>query len=155
MHDLHCPWRMRTKDLPRVERDGAIHGLLLRLYEQGHETLCGLVDFEADTLPSSNAITCVSCLALHDDDLAHIEATRLYNDHQGVCKLVAEMHAAAVGYVGGPNRGVVEDVADLKAERDRLRESAALYDRETSALKRRIEQLEREKQFLYLKAMAP
>jgi chaperonin cofactor prefoldin len=32
------------------------------------------------------------------------------------------MHAAAVGGVRGPARGVVEDVADLRAERDRLRQ---------------------------------
>lgn len=36
------------------------------------------------------------------------------------CKLVADMHLAAVGEVKGPNRGVVEDIADLRAERDEL-----------------------------------
>lgn len=36
------------------------------------------------------------------------------------CKLVAYMHAAAVGEVTGPRLGVVEDVAAIKAERDEL-----------------------------------
>lgn len=31
------------------------------------------------------------------------------------CTTVAEMHAAAVGAVTGPIRGVVEDVADIRA----------------------------------------
>jgi hypothetical protein len=32
------------------------------------------------------------------------------------CKTIAEMHAAAVGEVRGPIRGVVEDVHDLRSE---------------------------------------
>jgi len=36
-------------------------------------------------------------------------------DYEGACKTVAMMHAAAVGEVTGPTRGVVEDVADLRA----------------------------------------
>lgn len=36
------------------------------------------------------------------------------------CKLVADMHAAAVGGATGPRLGVVEDVAALKTERDEL-----------------------------------
>ena len=35
-------------------------------------------------------------------------------NYEGACKTMAEMHAAAVGEVTGPNRGVVEDVADLR-----------------------------------------
>lgn len=41
-------------------------------------------------------------------------------DYEGACRTIAEMHAAAVGEVRGPVRGVVEDVADLRAERDDL-----------------------------------
>ena len=40
---------------------------------------------------------------------------------QAACSLVAEMHKAAVGDYQGCTNGVVEDIADLKAERDRLR----------------------------------
>lgn len=43
-------------------------------------------------------------------------------NHQQACELVAKMHAAAVGKVTGPNRGVVEDVEDLRAERDQLKQ---------------------------------
>lgn len=41
-------------------------------------------------------------------------------DYQDACKTIADMHAAAVGEVTGSRRGVVEDVEDLKEERDRL-----------------------------------
>lgn len=46
------------------------------------------------------------------------ENARLKDDYQHACKTVAEMHAAAVGQIVGPNRGVVGDVADLRTERD-------------------------------------
>jgi len=54
---------------------------------------------------------------------AKAEAARFKEEHQGACHLVAQMHAAAVGEVTGPNRGVIEDVEDLrlraeKAERE-------------------------------------
>lgn len=35
-------------------------------------------------------------------------------DYQGACNTIAAMHHAAVGEIVGPNRGVVEDVADLR-----------------------------------------
>lgn len=40
------------------------------------------------------------------------------------CGLVAQMHMAAMGQTIGPKRGVVEDVADVRAERDALRADA-------------------------------
>jgi len=62
---------------------------------------------------------------------AKAEAERFRGEHQEACHLVAQMHAAAVGEVTGPNRGVVEDVEDLrlraeKAEADnvKLRDAA-------------------------------
>jgi hypothetical protein len=36
------------------------------------------------------------------------------------CETIAKMHNAAMGETIGPKRGVVEDIEDLKAERDRL-----------------------------------
>ena len=42
----------------------------------------------------------------------------LHSDYFKACKTVAEMHKAAVGSVTGPNRGVVEDVADMKTRLD-------------------------------------
>ena len=47
-------------------------------------------------------------------EYAKAEAERFKEEHQGACHLVARMHAAAVGEVTGPNRGVVEDVEDLR-----------------------------------------
>lgn len=38
----------------------------------------------------------------------------LLHELEGCQQLVAELHAAAVGEVRGPIRGVVEDVADLR-----------------------------------------
>lgn len=43
------------------------------------------------------------------------------------CGLVAQMHMAAMGQTIGPKRGVVEDVADVRAERDALRADAERY----------------------------
>jgi len=37
-------------------------------------------------------------------------------DYLNACRTIAEMHAAAVGELRGPGRGVVEDVADVRAE---------------------------------------
>jgi len=49
------------------------------------------------------------------------EVERLMAEHQAACELVAKMHAAAVGEITGPKRGVVEDVADAIAKlRDEL-----------------------------------
>lgn len=156
MSDLYSPRRLKRDDLPRyVDADGVVHGLLFRLYLQGLESLCKRTFEGSETSPSSVPITCVECLALHDEDLAHIEAMRLYNDHQGVCQTLAKMHAAAVGYVGGPNRGVVEDIEDLKAEHDRLTGVVSNQKNQIRSLEERVRQLEQEKQYLYMKAMAP
>ncbi|SDM76817.1 WDGH domain-containing protein [Streptomyces wuyuanensis] len=55
---------------------------------------------------------------------AEDEAEEYKNNYLGACKTIADMHAAAVGGVTGPTRGVVEDVADvrdamLRAEQER------------------------------------
>lgn len=49
------------------------------------------------------------------------DVAELRADYDSACRTVAEMHAAAVGSVRGPIRGVVEDVEDLRVERDELR----------------------------------
>ena len=49
---------------------------------------------------------------------------QLREEYESACGLVAKMHEAAVGAVEGPRRGVVEDVADLKSNYDRLKEHA-------------------------------
>ena len=52
---------------------------------------------------------------------------RFKADYLGACQTIAAMHAAAVGGVQGPKRGVVEDVEDLRAERDQLAEKIAFF----------------------------
>lgn len=57
-------------------------------------------------------------------DAALADADRFKADHIGACELVAQMHGAVTGTFGnGPKRGVVEDVEDLRKERE-----AALAD---------------------------
>lgn len=60
---------------------------------------------------------------LHADEVRQLQANnaKLRTDYEEACKLVAYMHAAAMGKVTSPVLGVIEDVAALKAEADRLR----------------------------------
>ena len=51
------------------------------------------------------------------------ERDALKYEWEAACKLVAEMHKAAVGDYQGCTNGVVEDIADLKVERDALRDA--------------------------------
>jgi len=37
--------------------------------------------------------------------------------YEGACETIASMHAAAVGEIRGPIRGVVEDIEDLRSEK--------------------------------------
>ncbi len=48
-------------------------------------------------------------------DEAREERDRARRDHEGACRLMAKMHHAARGAVTGPARGVVEDVAGVRA----------------------------------------
>ena len=51
--------------------------------------------------------------------MGEIEA--LEKDYQQACLLVSQMHRAAMNDVIGPKRGVVEDILDLREERDELK----------------------------------
>lgn len=53
-------------------------------------------------------------------DAMDAELVALRADYENACKLVADMHAAAMGGNFGPAIGVVEDIAALRAERDSL-----------------------------------
>jgi hypothetical protein len=53
-------------------------------------------------------------------DVLLAEVDRFHADYEQACRTIAAMHEAAVGEIRGPRRGVVEDVADLRDERDRL-----------------------------------
>ena len=78
--------------------------------------------------------------------LAHIEAhaseiERLNTSYTSACELVAKMHAAAIGYIGGPIIGVVEDVAALRVEIERLRAESDERLKNTVAQAMEIERL--------------
>jgi FtsZ-binding cell division protein ZapB len=79
--------------------------------------------FSHKTLPASFAVNCMECIAVNEVELLQHELTEMRNSYFKACTLVAEMHAEAVGGpVGnGPKRGVVEDVEDLRNERDALK----------------------------------
>lgn len=61
----------------------------------------------------------------------------LFKEKEAACKLVADMHAAAVGEIRGPILGVVEDVAELRAQlaasEQRYRELEARYENKGEA----------------------
>lgn len=52
---------------------------------------------------------------------AELEVQAMRSSHDNACALVASMHEAAMGKVCEPVRGPVEDVIDLRVERDELR----------------------------------
>lgn len=63
-----------------------------------------------------------SVVALNREIDAHQRGGQdMRHDYERACQTIAEMHAAAVGEVTGPKRGVVEDVADVRKERDELK----------------------------------
>lgn len=61
--------------------------------------------------------------AAHESDQGWVKAKQelaaVRADYDRACKTIALMHAAAVGEITGPKRGVVEDVADVRAELER------------------------------------
>ena len=62
---------------------------------------------------------------LYPEDLAtnkdlRAELEEATTNYKRACATIAAMHEAAMGEVCGSKRGVVEDVADLRAERDGL-----------------------------------
>lgn len=67
---------------------------------------------------------------------ARAEIERQRADYERACKLVADMHAAAVGAYTGPTLGVVEDVAALRLELERLRVRDAEIERLTKDAER-------------------
>lgn len=121
--------RKKSMDLPRARLDGVIHDVRPRpklnsvarewMYRQHllevNVTMCGR-SFRHATLPESYMTSCMECLSMTEVDCLKFEVTQLKKDHQGVCELVAKMHAAAVGTICGPIRGPVEDVEDVRRE---------------------------------------
>jgi hypothetical protein len=60
---------------------------------------------------------------------AEAEAERYKADYLGACGHIAAMHAAAVGEIRGPIRGVVEDVEDVRAAYEAQHARADTLDR--------------------------
>lgn len=64
-------------------------------------------------------------------DYAKEEIERLQHNYHSACRLIADMHYAAVGEIMGAKVGVVEDVAAMKANHDNYK---ALCDQMAAAL---------------------
>ena len=93
-------WLTRRNDAPEMEGP---------LAEPGSE-----VATLQDDLREARRVMNLARDVVEDCDAARADAV-------SACKLVADMHAAAVGEVRGPIRGVVEDVQDVRAELERFR----------------------------------
>lgn len=64
----------------------------------------------------ANEVTLPEPLELVADAELRHDLDEMRRSYEGACKTIADMHAAATGRSGrGPNRGVVEDVADVRA----------------------------------------
>lgn len=55
-----------------------------------------------------------------------VSAEESHADYKGACVTIAAMHAAALGEVTGPRRGIVEDVADVRARLNAAEEALSL-----------------------------
>lgn len=142
---------MTTKrfDLPRARIDGTIHivrprpernpdhemWLRRENLEFNNTTPCGR-EFRHSTLPDSYLTNCLECMAMDEVDILRFEVQQLKDDNGRACETIALMHAAAVGEVTGPRRGVVEDVEDLRLERDALKQQVAELEGQLSREKR-------------------
>ncbi|MET9942896.1 hypothetical protein, partial [Streptomyces halstedii] len=78
-------------------------------------------------------------VAEHRAETAKEDAEIHRANHQAACRTIAEIHEAATGRTGmGPIRGVVEDVADVRARAEQveanMKEIAKAYDRHRRAL---------------------
>lgn len=79
---------------------------------------------------------------IHKKNEAQLDAARYKADYEGACVTIAQMHEAATGRVGyGPIRGVVEDVEDIRIERDGWIETARTYAQNADYWREQLEQL--------------
>lgn len=65
-----------------------------------------------------------------------VERDGLRDEMTRACELVAKMHEAAMGEVCGPVIGVVEDVEQVRIERDRMRKALQLARRRFAEIRR-------------------
>jgi hypothetical protein len=143
----------RCRDWLHVDSSGVVH----RVYREPRwlqrpawlpdepgdrgETLCGMrVRREAPAAHDSGP-SCMACVVAMDADVFEIELRRVRDVYEGAFAMVAGMHAAATGRVGGTIRGVVEDVEDVRRERDELRSRCEAAEARCEALRAELEEL--------------
>jgi hypothetical protein len=101
----------------RLEGELARTGVWAHRAEEARAKQWDRLTAERDALAADNArlrderATDLHCIASMRAQIDRIEA-----DYERACQTIAEMHAAAVGEVRGPKRGVVEDVRDRIAQ---------------------------------------
>lgn len=108
--------------------------------DQG-ETLCGMRVRQDAPAAHDGGPSCMACVAAMDADVFEIELRHVRDAHRSACSTVADMHAAATGRVGGTIRGVVEDVADVRKERDELRSRCEAAEAGCEVLRAELEAL--------------
>ena len=126
-------WEKGTEDAERWSR-----GSVQRAVDHASHLEKVIAELKAERKDNEEEISCLKAQlknASLQRDEAGAEARRKREDHEGACKLVAEMHAAAMGKICGPARGVVEDVEDLRKERDALK---AEYEMRAAWIKRMV-----------------
>ncbi|MEV8124809.1 hypothetical protein AB0P07_11950 [Streptomyces sp. NPDC085944] len=96
---------------------------------------CVEADHMVATAEESNPATTEPELTAEED-----EAERFKADYLSACKTIADMHAAATGRTGeGPERGVVEDVADVRARMLAAEERAENFEGRAQAYEQRAQ----------------
>lgn len=111
---------------------------------EGGLTACGI---DVDVLNHSEEgghVTCMACAVVTEADLLRLDVLAIKDDYNHACVTIADMHAAATGRVGGSIRGVVEDVQDLRAERDCLKDLLSEAHKRCEGLEGRCRALEAE-----------
>lgn len=79
--------------------------------------------------------TCMACVTAVDSDALEMEIAHVKDSYMHACGLVADMHAAARGFSGG---GVVEDIHDLRTERDALKDRCRALEEEVRELRHHL-----------------
>lgn len=150
-HDVpHVPVEVDVRnDLPRVEHDGVVHAVIPRDVERNNFevlTACNR-DIGGGTESADRQVTCLECLAYHDEDFLQMELVAVKRDYGQARKTIADMHEAAMGYVGAPMAGVVNDVLNLRLERDELRMKSENLERELRATKQMLREVEGQRDY--------
>jgi len=82
--------------------------------------LIGINSGEKARVARLELVKAATALITADRDRLARRVAELEGERDRACQTIAAMHAAAVGEVRGPIRGVVEDIADLRAKVENL-----------------------------------